>query len=46
MLLELPNRAAAEKFWNEEPFAKNGGYNRDARIMGGCLGIDGVCNVA
>ena len=28
----LPDRAAADKFWNEEPFAKNGGYQRDARI--------------
>ena len=25
--------AAADKFWNEEPFAKNGGYQRDARIV-------------
>jgi uncharacterized protein YciI len=33
LLLELPDRAAAERFWNEEPFAKNGGYNRDARIV-------------
>ena len=33
LLLELPDRAAADKFWNEEPFAKNGGYNRDARIV-------------
>jgi hypothetical protein len=33
LLLELPDRAAAERFWNEEPFAKNGGYARDARIM-------------
>jgi uncharacterized protein len=32
LLLELPDRAAAEKFWNNEPFAKNGGYERDARI--------------
>ena len=32
LLLELPDRAAADKFWNEEPFAKNGGYARDARI--------------
>ena len=32
LLLELPDRAAADKFWNEEPFAKNGGYQRDARI--------------
>jgi uncharacterized protein len=33
LMLELPDRAAAEKFWNEEPFAKNGGYARDARII-------------
>jgi uncharacterized protein YciI len=33
LLLELPDRAAAERFWNEEPFARNGGYQRDARIM-------------
>jgi hypothetical protein len=33
LLLELPDRPAAEKFWNEEPFAKNGGYARDARIV-------------
>jgi len=32
LLLELPDRAAADKFWNEEPFAKNGGYQRDAHI--------------
>ena len=32
LLLELPDRAAADKFWNEEPFAKNGGYQKDARI--------------
>jgi hypothetical protein len=32
LLLELPDRAAADRFWNEEPFAKNGGYGRDARI--------------
>jgi uncharacterized protein YciI len=32
LLLELPDRAAADKFWNEEPFSKNGGYARDARI--------------
>jgi len=38
-LLELPDRAA-EKFWNEEPFAKNGGYQRDARITVGCLGVE------
>lgn len=33
LLLELPDKAAAEKFWNEEPFARNGGYARDARII-------------
>jgi uncharacterized protein YciI len=33
LLLELPDKAAAMKFWNEEPFARNGGYNRDARIV-------------
>src|SRR5258708_29618943 len=32
LLLELPDRAAADKFWNEEPFAKNGGYRQEARI--------------
>ncbi len=32
LLLELPDRAAADKFWNNEPFAKNGGYQDDARI--------------
>lgn len=33
LLLELPDRAAADRFWNEEPFAKNGGYQGDARIV-------------
>jgi uncharacterized protein YciI len=33
LLLELPDRAAAEAFWNNEPFARNGGYRRDARIV-------------
>ena len=33
LLLELPDRAAADKFWNEEPFAKNGGYQQDAKIV-------------
>ena len=33
LLIELPDRAAADKFWGEEPFSKNGGYNRDARIV-------------
>lgn len=32
LLLELPDRAAADKFWTNEPFAKHGGYARDARI--------------
>jgi hypothetical protein len=27
-----PDWAAADKFWNEGPFARNGGYQRDARI--------------
>jgi len=33
LLLELPHRAAADRFWNEEPFARNGGYQRDARLI-------------
>jgi uncharacterized protein YciI len=33
LLLELPDRATADRFWNEEPFARNGGYQRDARII-------------
>jgi uncharacterized protein YciI len=33
LLLELPDRAAADKFWNNEPFSRNGGYQRDARII-------------
>ncbi len=33
LLIEVPDRAAAEAFWNEEPFAKNGGYGRDPRMM-------------
>ena len=32
LLLELPDRAAAERFWNNEPFAANGGYQDDSRI--------------
>lgn len=32
LLLELPDRAAAEAFWNNEPFAANGGYQDDSRI--------------
>jgi uncharacterized protein YciI len=32
LLLELPDRAAAEHFWNNEPFAAHGGYQDDARI--------------
>ena len=32
LLLELPDRAAAEEFWNNEPFAANGGYQDDSRI--------------
>jgi len=33
LLLELADRAAADKFWIEEPFAKHGGYQQDARIV-------------
>jgi hypothetical protein len=33
LLPDLPNRAAADRFWNEEPFAKNGGYRGDTRIV-------------
>jgi len=33
LLLELPDRAAAQKFWNEEPFSKNGGYGDNPRII-------------
>jgi uncharacterized protein YciI len=32
MLLELPDRAAADAFWSNEPFARNGRYQRDSRI--------------
>lgn len=32
LLLELRDRAAAEQFWNNEPFAANGGYQADSRI--------------
>jgi uncharacterized protein YciI len=32
LLIELPNRAAADRFWNEEPFARNGGYRENVRI--------------
>ncbi|MGQ0752668.1 MAG: YciI family protein [Betaproteobacteria bacterium] len=32
LLLELPDRAAAEEFWNNEPFAAHGGYQDDSRI--------------
>ena len=33
LLLELPDRAAADAFWHNEPFARNGGYRSDARIV-------------
>jgi uncharacterized protein YciI len=32
LLLELPDRAAADHFWYNEPFAANGGYQQDSRI--------------
>ena len=43
LLIELPNRAAADRFWNEEPFARNGGYQRDVRITRWVFGIDPRC---
>ena len=33
LLLELPDRAAADAFWTNEPFARNGGYQRDSIIV-------------
>jgi uncharacterized protein YciI len=33
LLLELPDRAAADDFWNNEPFAKHGGYRDNPRIV-------------
>jgi hypothetical protein len=33
LLLELPDRAAADAFWANEPFAANGGYRSDCRII-------------
>jgi uncharacterized protein len=33
LLLELPDRAAADAFWNNEPFAKNGGYQSGSIIV-------------
>ncbi len=32
LMLELPGRAAAEEFWNNEPFVANDGYQDDSRI--------------
>jgi uncharacterized protein YciI len=32
LLLELPGRAAADEFWNNEPFVANDGYQDDSRI--------------
>jgi hypothetical protein len=40
LLLELPDRAAADRFWNEEPLARNGGISGTRGLSGGCLGID------
>ena len=30
--MQLDDRAAADRFWNDEPFARNGGYQRDVWI--------------
>lgn len=32
ILIELPDQQAAEDFWNNEPFAANGGYQDDSRM--------------
>lgn len=32
LLIELPDRQAAEDFWNNEPFAAHGGYQDDSRM--------------
>lgn len=32
LLVELPDRQAAQAFWDNEPFAANGGYKSDYRI--------------
>ncbi len=32
LMLELADRAAADDFWNNKPFAAHGGYQDDARI--------------
>jgi hypothetical protein len=37
LLLELPDRAVGDKFWNEKPFAKNFGYARDSRKLSGAF---------
>jgi uncharacterized protein YciI len=33
LLLELPDRVAADAFWNNEPFAAHGGYSDNPRII-------------
>jgi len=33
LLLELPDRAAADEFWNNEPFARHGGYSDSPRVI-------------
>ena len=33
LMLELPDRTAADQFWNNEPFAKHGGYSDNPRII-------------
>jgi len=32
LMIELPDRTAAQAFWDNEPFAANGGYKDDYRI--------------
>ena len=33
LLIELPDRAAADKFWDNEPFSKHGGYSDNPRLV-------------
>jgi uncharacterized protein YciI len=42
LLLELSDRAAAEKFWNNEPFAKTAATPRRPHRAAGVRGLTGV----
>lgn len=41
LLIELPDRAAAKAFWDNEPFAANGGYQDDSRMYRWVFGDEG-----